>query len=104
MSNPYAAVYPPGPGHSEMQQPPIATAPPPGMFPMPMPQSQPQPQPHPNAAVMPQGKGKSIVEHVYSVFYARHTQRELRLSVRFGTAKGNAVCDLDSRCDVSARA
>ncbi|XP_032685927.1 phospholipid scramblase 1-like [Odontomachus brunneus] len=61
MSNPYAAVYPPGPGYPELQQPPIATAPPPGMFPMPMPmpqpqsQPQPQPQPHPNAAVMPQG-------------------------------------------------
>ncbi|XP_025153641.1 phospholipid scramblase 1 isoform X2 [Harpegnathos saltator] len=48
MSNPYAAIYPPaGAAHLETQ--PIATAPPPGMFPMP------QSQPHPNAVVMPQG-------------------------------------------------
>ncbi|EFN79283.1 hypothetical protein EAI_08648 [Harpegnathos saltator] len=63
MSNPYAAIYPPaGAAHLETQ--PIATAPPPGMFPMP------QSQPHPNAVVMPQGKGISIVERVYSVSYA----------------------------------
>ncbi|XP_014467349.1 PREDICTED: phospholipid scramblase 2-like [Dinoponera quadriceps] len=47
MSNPYAAIYPPsGKGHPDAQQP-IATAPPPGMFPV--------SQPHPNAAVTPQG-------------------------------------------------